>query len=472
MIKGLSKKQQAQLDALLHMQPMLMRGIKALQQAGGRVLLVGGAVRDLLLGNQLHDLDFEVYGLKFDQIEHVLKKTAPASLVGKSFGVVKIHGVNADFSMPRTDSVGRKPKVMLDPHMSFHDAFARRDLTINAMGIDLVAKTLIDPFGGQRDLKELRLRAPDAQRFVHDPLRFYRVMQFVGRFGSQPDEELNALCARMDLMGVARERVEQEFVKLFLLSKKPSLGIEWLRLIGRLPELVPELAATIGVMQDKRWHPEGDVYEHTLQTLDAVAGMHFASDKEKVIVCWAALGHDLGKVAMTQIKEDGRISSHGHEIASVPLAKKMMRRITRDVEIISGACALIRYHMLPGQFMAYHARPSAFKRLAIRLAPYATLELLGNFACADKRARNAKKGAPLKTGDRLERQFLAQAKKLNVLASIEKPVLQGRDLVDVIKPGPHMGILLKKAYALQLDKGITDKGVLKKRACAWAKRLL
>lgn len=471
MAKLLSKKQHAQLDALLRKQSVLGRCIKALQDAGGRVLLVGGAVRDLLLGLKIHDLDFEVYGLEIDQIERVLKKIGPASLVGKSFGVVKIHGLNVDFSMPRADSVGRKPKVTLDPRMDFKDAFARRDVTINAMGIDLITGELVDPFGGRRDLKEKRLRAPDAQRFVQDPLRLYRVMQFVGRFDLQPDEELNKVCARMALNGVSRERVEQEFAKLFLRSKKPSLGIEWLRTVGRLPEIMPELAATIGVMQDKRWHPEGDVYEHTLQTLDAIAGMHFVSDKEKLMMCWAALCHDLGKVITTHIKDDGHISSHGHEMASVSLAKKMLRRITRNADLISGVCTVVRYHMLPGQFMAYHARPSAFKRLALRLAPQVTLELLGNFACADKRARNAKKGAPLKTGDTLEKRFLTQAQKLQVLASIEKPILQGRDLVDIIQPGPHMGILLKKAYALQLDKGVTNKITLKKYVRIWAKQL-
>ena len=124
--------------------------------------------------------------------------------------------------------------MIIDPHMNFADAFKRRDLTINAMGIDLKTFELIDPWHGLEDLKKGILRAPDAKLFIEDPLRLFRVMQFIGRFQMNPDKQLNEICAKMSLAGISTERIEAEFDKLFLKSKRPSLGIRWLQEIGRL----------------------------------------------------------------------------------------------------------------------------------------------------------------------------------------------------------------------------------------------
>lgn len=457
-------KKRALLRTIIDGYPHLATIIQAIHDAGGRALLVGGAVRDLHLNRAFKDLDIEVYGLSLFVLEKLLKRFGSVSQVGKSFGVLRLHTLDIDWSLPRRDSVGRKPIVEIDPEMSFKDAFARRDLTINAMGIDLVTYELIDPFNGLRDLKEKKLRTPDKNRFIEDPLRFYRVMQCVGRFEMKPDRELERICKTMSLQGVSRERVEMEYAKLLLQSARPSLGIEWLRRVGRLEELWPELAVLRHVAQDRVWHPEGDVYIHTLQVLDAAAGMRYNSSKEKLIALWAALGHDLGKAKCSQKKPDGRISAHGHEMASIPLIKKVLKRITRDRELVQGVCAIIRYHMCPGQFIAHKAKPAAYKRLAAKLTPLVTLELLGTFACADKRGRNPKGSAPLARGAAMERAFLRKAQELNVLRSVEKPILLGRDLLDVMPPGPEMGRALKKAYALQLERGITDKDELKRLA--------
>lgn len=441
-----------------------------LDGVGARVLLVGGAVRDLFMGIKPKDIDIEVHGLTLAQLAEVLRTYGAISWVGKSFGVLRISGLDVDWSLPRKDSTGRKPRVMVDPHMPIAQAFRRRDLTINAMGLDLVTGELVDPFDGLDDLKNKRLRAPDIKRFIEDPLRFYRVMQFIGRFDMQPDGALNKRACTMKLSGVSRERIEQEYTKLLLRSAKPSLGIDWLRQVGRLQEVMPELAATIDVQQGKKWHPEGDVYEHTLQTLDAVAAMKWANDWERLSACWAAIGHDLGKVKASQVRADGHISAHGHELAGVPLAKKLLKRFTRDRDLIDAVSKIIRYHMQPAQLMIHTAKPAAFKRLALKLAPHVTMQLLGRFTCADKMARNPKKGAPLKTGCALEKSFLAMARKLQVLESVEKPLLLGRDVMDIVEPGPQMGELLKKAYAIQLDKEITDKAELKKLVIEQLKR--
>ncbi len=190
-----------------------------INKQGGRALLVGGAVRDLLLGLPIKDLDIEVHGLTLAQLQTILKKHGTVALQGKSFGVLRVHGVDVDWSLPRADSAGRKPSVVIDPHMPLADAFARRDLTINAMGIDLQTKELIDPWHGLTDLKKKILRAPDPRFFTQDPLRLFRVMQFMGRFEMQPDAELSKICKKMDISDISRERIEQEFEKLLLKSQ-------------------------------------------------------------------------------------------------------------------------------------------------------------------------------------------------------------------------------------------------------------
>jgi tRNA nucleotidyltransferase (CCA-adding enzyme) len=268
-MKKLNPKQINSLNQLLKQNPLIIQIVKSIAQNNAKAYLVGGAVRDLLLDIAVKDLDIEVHGLAPKELEKILSRFGPVSLVGKSYGVFRLHGLDADWSVPRSDASGRKPEVKIDPYMSLKDAFRRRDLTINAMGMDLTNFGLVDPFGGYNDLKNKILRATDAKLFLEDPLRFFRVMQFIGRFQMRPDDELNKICSEMRIKDVSIERIDQEFAKLFLKSNKPSLGIRWLKFINRLKEILPELYATIGVEQNPQWHPEGDVFEHTMQSLDA-----------------------------------------------------------------------------------------------------------------------------------------------------------------------------------------------------------
>ena len=178
----------------------------------------------------------------------------------------RLHGLDVDWSLPRADSSGRKPQVYIDPFMSFKEAFRRRDLTINAMGIDILSGELIDPFGGRSDLDDKLLRTPDVRLFIQDPLRFFRVMQFISRFEMIPDDKLIDVCKTMDISNISRERIEVEFEKMLLQSHLPSRGIRWIQVIDRLSEVLPELFATVGIQQNPEWHTEGDVFEHTMQT--------------------------------------------------------------------------------------------------------------------------------------------------------------------------------------------------------------
>ena len=447
--------------------------IRAIDRNKGRALLVGGAVRDMVMGGtnptalklrrtEATDIDIEVYGLVQEQLESILRQFGPVSVVGKAFGVLRLHGLDVDWSLPRADSPGRKPTVVIDPFMSVESAARRRDLTMNAMALDLMTDELIDPCNGRADIKNKILRTPDTRFFVQDPLRFYRVMQFVARFEMWPDDELNSLCADMDITHISRERIEQEFKKMFLLSKRPSRGIRWLHSIGRLHDVLPELAATVGVEQNPQWHPEGDVFEHTMQAVDAAAIIAQKYDNEfnKLILLYAALCHDLGKVTTTTIV-NGIIKSIGHERDSKKFARTMMKRITNNADLINAVSSLVLYHMIPLQFTSNKAKLPAYKRLANKLAHNVNMLMLIDLCIADKRGRNGEGHEPLTSDFPDVEIFKNKVEQAGVATSAVEPILKGADLLDIVQPGPQMGRLLTAAYEVQIEQGITDKQVLK-----------
>jgi tRNA nucleotidyltransferase (CCA-adding enzyme) len=439
--------------------------ISEVNNGGGVPLLVGGAVRDLFLQRKIKDIDIEVHNLSLANLEKVLSKFGVVRKVGKSFGVLRIDGLDVDWSIPRQDASGRKPEVKLDPGMGYEKAFARRDLTINSMGINLVDYGLIDIFGGLQDLQSGILRATDESFFKEDPLRFFRVMQFVGRFEMEPDAKLNEICKEIDISNVSKERISEEFVKLFLKSKKPSLAIDWLDKVGRLKEILPELYDTKIIEQNPEWHPEGNVFEHTKQAMNFAAQQSYESDEEKILQVASAMCHDLGKVASTKV-ENGRIRSVGHENTGVPFAKKLMSRITDKKDLIKKVAVLTKYHMCPGNYLSNGAKDATYKKLAWKLDKEGALTMvqLHRLFCADRAGRNAEGGGPLENGGQPCVDFLDKASRLSILSGPERPILTGKDLeASGIQPGPKMGKLLEQAYELQLNEKIKDKTKLLKK---------
>lgn len=443
--------------------PSLVKTIvEEIASHGAQALVVGGVVRDLALGQIYQDLDIEVHRMSLDDLEALLGRFSEVDLVGKQFGVLKLRGVDADWSVPRRDSKGRRPVVESDPWMGIEAAARRRDLTINAMALDPLDGTVYDPFNGLDDVEHKILRAPDADRFVEDPLRFFRVMVFTARFGMQPDEELNRLCRFMSLDDVARERIEDEFTRLFLMSRRPSIGLRWLGEVGRLVEILPEAARLDGLEQDPQWHPEGNVWEHTLQVVDAAAGLTIGDREQDLMLLWSALCHDLGKAGTTELI-DGRIRSPGHTELSGELAVRLMERIVNHQVVVRGAAKLSIHHLKPHDFFVNNASPKAFKRLALALSPETRLERLAALAVADYRGRNPAGDEPLNLDSREAGWFLEQAEALKVQREPERPVLMGRHLLEVMKPGPEMGKLLHRAYEIQLAEDILEVEELKRR---------
>lgn len=456
---------QRELEKLLAQYPLVAPIATRIGAHDGRVLLVGGAVRDLLLGLPVKDLDIEVHGLTLEQLNDILREFGTVSMMGKAFGVLRLHGLDIDWSLPRTDQAGRKPVVSLDPHLSLAQAFERRDLTMNAMGIDLATYELIDPFGGYTDMQQGILRAPNTQLFVEDPLRFYRVMQFISRFAMYPDDALNQVCKTMDISAVSRERIEAEFNKLLLKSNCPSRGIRWIHALGRLAEIWPELASTVGVPQNPAWHPEGDVFEHTMQALDGGVRLSYETEQEKLIIMYALVCHDIGKVDTTR-EIGGVLKSPNHAQSSVVHGKNFLARITHNHDLVDAVLKLVLHHMEPGQFINGNAQAAAYKRLARKLAPNVTIEMLAKLAVADKRGRNPESHEPLDTPvDDIE-LFKERAQRYAVFDHAEPALLQGKDFLDVLQPGPQLGELVRLAYTIQIDEGITDKDELKKMVLA------
>lgn len=466
--------------------PQLRPIIQQLQQQGARVLVVGGAVRDQLLGLPVTDLDLEVYGLTLAQLQAVLERFGSVLLVGQAFGVLRLAHLPVDWAVPRLDQAGRKPLVQTVPELDLAAAFRRRDLTINAMGIDCQTGVLVDIYGGTADLQRKILRAVDLETFGADPLRFFRVMSLIGRFEFTPDTQLNQLCMVMDLSQIARERIEQEFQKLWLKSQRPALGMRWLQQIGRLQQIMPELAATIGVPQNPDWHPEGDVFEHTMQALDAVSFQFVPQlglpalfnwleldqlspehlKNLRILLCWAAVCHDLGKAKTTALIA-GKYRSFGHEIAGVPLSKQLLRRITSHTQLLQVVPKLVLYHMRPGQYTAQPVRDRVYKQLALQLAPVANLTWLTQLALADRAGRNGDGSRqPLCQLDAAMQAFLQRARSLGVAQQPAVALLTAADFLDVVPPGPQLGKLLAAAYQLQIQQGINDRAVLRAKVLA------
>lgn len=458
--------------------------VTSLNSAGGQAFLVGGAVRDLILGKEIKDIDIEVHGLPLEEVQRILGTHGPVVLVGKKFGVLRVGPYDVDWSLPRTDSSGRKPEVSIDPHLGITEACRRRDVRMNAMALEVTEsldpKNIIDPFGGKDDLKKNQIGLIDPTLFVQDPLRFYRVMQFISRFELTPDDELNHVAATMDLHDhetntpIAPERIWQEVWKLLTKSTRPSLGLRWLKQINRLHEIFPELAELVGVIQRADYHPEGDVFEHSMQAMDAAAALNRAeepslteptmpADEQKYgILMLGILCHDLGKPAVST--PDGK--AHQHELAGLAPANSFLKRLTNEHDVINTVQKIVRHHLMPGSLLKQKSSAAAYKRLAHKLAPDLNFYELCLVAYADNAGRNGACSTPLTTKKELFCQMLAPANKTSVVFAPEVPLLTGKDFLDHTAAGPEIGKLVKRAYELQIAESITDKELLKKKVLA------
>ena len=445
-----------ELTQLLHEVPAL-----------SRAYLVGGCVRDSLLGMSHKDFDLEVYGVDYQKLEQALSPHGRVDLVGKSFGVIKFTGQSGgqwDFSLPRRDSkmsAGHKGfEVEFEPDIEPRAAASRRDFTINALMFDPRTGAYLDFFGGRDDLQNRVLRHTSSA-FFEDPLRVLRGMQFAARFDLSPAAETVELCRSIahTFPELAVERVGMEWFKWAVAGKRPSAGLRFLKDTGWLRHF-PEIAALDGTPQDPEWHPEGDVFTHTCHCCDALAELpewRGADETTRRVLMFAVLAHDFAKPQTTQeVEREGRkrIVSPGHEELGGPLAEAFLTRIDTPNEIKERVVPLAKHHLAHLQQVS----DRAVRRLANFLQP-ATIAELCLVMTADHFGRPPK---PRVIHEGVL-ELRAKAEELRLRDSAPKPLLQGRHLIARgMEPGKHFGTLLDEAFDAQLEGGFTDlDGALK-----------
>ena len=397
-----------------------------IREAGGRAFLVGGWVRDALLGRSCRDYDVEVYDMAQDALVPILSKYGRTNLVGKAFGVIHLamKGLSLDFSFPRTESkVGyghRGFVVHTDEKLSFKEAALRRDFTINAMGMELPELTLCDPYGGIDDLKAHTLRHV-GPAFAEDSLRILRGVQFASRFGCTLAPETVELCRTLSLDDLSIERLFEEFKKWLLKPGKPSLGLRAfldIKLDGYFPEIRPF---------EGSWETLGDILDKMAELRDS----NGLSDTQAMDFAFAALLCGNADSALDFLV---RITNENHLLKNVPLLLSALRNL--DEGIVDDIPAL--------------------RRLAVKLNGLKLLCLL--VKCIPVSYYRSPDFAAA---------LWDSAAKYDLLDAAPQPFLTGKKLMDLgVKPGKHMGEIIKQSFELQLDGKITSA----EEAAEWARQ--
>jgi tRNA nucleotidyltransferase (CCA-adding enzyme) len=411
-------------------------------------------VRDRLLGLDCKDIDLEVFGLGAAALKPLLARFGSVNTVGESFTVYKV--ADLDVSQPRRESkVGRGHKAFAvtgDPALSIEEAARRRDFTINAISWDPLTGEYLDPFDGRADLARGVLKAVDPRTFADDSLRVLRAIQFAARFEFAIDAGTKALCRRIDVDDLPAERIWGEIEKLLLKARRPSIGFALALELGVIAKLFPELLALVDCPQEPEWHPEGDVWVHTLLVIDEARKRLDGLDyPEQVTVMLGAVCHDLGKPPTTAFI-DGRIRSLEHEEEGVKPAAALLDRLNVHTmlgyDVRRQVLGIVANHLKPGMF--FKSDPKAGDGAFRRLAQKVDLELLARVAKADCEGRGG--GFDCSAMD----WFVERARALGVEHEAPKPLVLGRHLLQIgMTPGPAIGQVLKEVYERQLDGTVT-----------------
>jgi tRNA nucleotidyltransferase (CCA-adding enzyme) len=435
---------------------------EAVRENGGRAMLVGGCVRDELMGIEPKDHDLEVYGIEAGRLKEILGSFGTVYTVGESFTVYKLGG-DLDVSLPRRErKTGHGHKgftVEGDPVMGFDEASKRRDFTINALLEDPLTGELIDLHGGREDIDKKLLRAVSAETFPEDSLRVLRAAQFAARLEFDIEPGTVQICRKIDVTDLPSERIWGEVEKILLRAEKPSIGLDWLYKLGVVEQIFPEMQSLVGVPQEPAWHPEGDVDVHTLMVADEarklIDDLPYA---KQVAVMLGAVCHDFGKPPTTEFF-DGRWRSHSHDVAGIEPTITFLDRLgiftIGGYDVRNQIVQLVRFHLKPGEY--YSAKnpvgDGAFRRLARKVET----DLLYRVAKADSLGRNPDwLPAEKRFGSEAQEWFIEKVRELSVEERAPEPVLMGRHLIGMgLKPGPLVKKVLDAVYELQMDGKVT-----------------
>ena len=443
--------------------------LKDLQKIGATPILVGGSVRDFFLNIPIKDYDIEIFGINsLEIIQNCLEKFGSVKLVGKSFGVLtlKVNEYDFDFALPRTETkIGNTHQdfeVITNANLSFKEAAIRRDFTINAIGYDFLKKEFLDPFDGINDLKNKIIKHINDTTFIEDSLRVYRAVQFASRFDFKIDENTKKLCKQIvlngDLVHLPKERIYEEFKKLFLKSAKPSIGFELLRELGVL-KYFQELEILIDCIQDPIYHPEGDVWIHTMMSLDELARIlkeeNIEDEYKKLYLFYGILCHDFGKPFCTK-EIDGKITSFKHESLGIEPTINFLSKLTNEKKFIEIVCSLVKNHLTPFQLYLAESSLKAIKRLSLKV----NIEDLCFVCLADCLGRTI---LDKEKCSKATSWLLSKAKELDIHNEPIKPMIQGRDLIKLgFKPSNKFKEILEFAFDLQLDFHLEKELIIKR----------
>ena len=415
---------------------------RRVREAGGRALYVGGFVRDSLRGVPCKDIDLEIYGLAPSALRALLGELGEVVEKGASFGVFGLDHSNLDIAMPRKERrTGGKHTdfdVDVDPFLPVEAASMRRDFTINAMLRDVLTGELIDCWGGVADLQARIIRHVNDATFREDALRVFRAAQFAARLDAVIDPATLALCASIEVSEITCERVFEELSKALLKAKKPSVFFRALREMNHLKEFFPEIEACANVPQNPVYHPEGDVFEHTMQVVDCAAALRDRAQWPLGFML-AALTHDLGKVVTTEIQPDGKITSYGHAEQGLPLCERQMARLTNQTMLIKYVKNMMWLHMRPNMLAQARSKKKKTRQLFDLSVCPEDLILLSR---ADA---SGKLDSPY---DEANEAFLRERLE-DYREILRRPMVTGKDLIAAgLKPGPDFSRWLDRARQL------------------------
>ncbi|WP_039938345.1 CCA tRNA nucleotidyltransferase [Streptomyces himastatinicus] len=459
----LNQVQRRAVAELLRVSPVADDLARRFQQAGFSLALVGGSVRDALLGRLGNDLDFTT-DARPDEVLKIVRPWADAVWeVGIAFGTVGCqkegpgdNGTHQSFQIEITtyrseayDRTSRKPEVSYGA--SIEEDLVRRDFTVNAMAVALPQKEFIDPHNGLEDLAARVLRTPGTpqESFSDDPLRMMRAARFASQLDFEVAPEvvaaMKAMAGRIDI--VSAERVRDELNKL-VLGAYPRKGLRLLVETGLADCVLPEIPA-LRLERDEH-HRHKDVYEHSLTVLDQA--MDLEENGPDLVLRLAALLHDIGKPKTRRFEKDGRVSFHHHEVVGAKMTKSRMTKLKYSNELVKEVSRLVELHLRFHGYGTGEWTDSAVRRYVRDAGPL--LDRLHKLTRSDCTTRNKRKAMALSRAyDGLEER-IARLQEQEELEAI-RPDLDGNEIMKVlgIAPGPEVGKAYKHLLELRLEHG-------------------
>lgn len=450
---------------------MAIQIAKKVKEVGGIAYFVGGYVRDSILDIPNKDIDIEIHGIKPEILKNILSELGDIQTIGNAFGIYNLKGYDLDIALPRKErciGTGHKDfEVYVDPYIGTHAAARRRDFTINALMKNILTGEIVDEFNGLNDLKNHIIRHVDSSTFREDSLRVLRACQFAARFNFKIASETINLCKTMDLSTMPKERIAGELSKALLKAKKPSVFFNSLYECEQT-KWFKEVYTLKGIKQDSEYHPEGDVYMHTMSVLDQAGGLFptgIDNPDRYLPFMLSALCHDFGKVNTTEINSKGRLCALNHEITGIPIANDFLGRIYNNKGFIKYVDNMIKYHMKAHSCFNNRSKTKTTNLMFDKLLYPKDFILLvyadstgHDLDNLDNRQFNMFLEKAMTESGFLTDRYLDYGKR------ISESHITAEDLINIgLKPSPLFKIILDKAWDMHL-KGIKKEHVLKQVA--------